>query len=143
MLELIRSKPFLIAFVAGACAQLLKVLSFLIIEKKVNLKRFVQTDGSPNMHSAAFAALSTAVGLQTGFGSLTFAFAICLTAVIVVDTMNVKNARSRQAEAILHIMDRVLKRLPAERLGRPSLSYTPMDVFSGVAVGVCVALVVF
>jgi acid phosphatase family membrane protein YuiD len=142
MLELIRSQAFLVAFLAGACAQLLKVLSFLIIEKKVNLRRFVQTDGSPNMHSAAFAALSTAVGLQAGFGSMVFAFAICLTAVIIVDTMNVKNATSRQAQAIIHITDRVLKRTTTHRLGRSQHSYTPMDVFTGVAVGVGVALAV-
>jgi hypothetical protein len=141
MLELIRSKAFLVAILAGGAAQLLKVLSFLIIEKKVNLRRFVQTDGSPNMHSAAFSALSMAVGFQVGFDSLAFAFAVCLTAVIIVDTMNVKNATSRQAEAILHITDRVLQRLPSHRLGLSSLSYTPMDVFSGAAVGVGVALV--
>ena len=68
MLESIRSQPFLIAILAGACAQLLKVLSFLIIEKRVNYRRFVQTHGSPNMHSTAFSALTTAIGLHSGFG---------------------------------------------------------------------------
>jgi acid phosphatase family membrane protein YuiD len=142
MLEMLRTKPFLVAILAGACAQFIKVLSFLILEKKVNYKRFVQTDGSPNMHSAAFSGLALAVGFNTGFDSLAFAFAVCLTAIIVVDTMNVKNATSRQAEAILLIMDRVRRKKPAAQERNSRLSYTPMDVFTGLAVGVVIALLV-
>lgn len=140
MLEAIRSQPFLVAIVAGTCAQVLKVLSFLIIEKRVNYRRFVQTHGSPNMHSTAFSALTTAIGLHSGFGSLAFAFSVCLTAVIVVDTMNVKNATSRQAEAIVDIMNRVRRRPPQVPKQRPNRSYTPMDVFTGMALGVVVAI---
>lgn len=140
MLEAIRSQPFLVAIIAGACAQLLKVLSFLIIEKKVNYRRFVQTHGSPNMHSTGFAALTTAIGLNSGFGSLPFAFAVCLTAVIVVDTMNVKNATSRQAEAIIHIMNRVRRKPLETHHATSTRSYTPMDVFTGLVLGVVIAL---
>lgn len=140
MLDVVRGQPFLVAIIAGACAQLIKVVSFLVLEKKVNLRRFVQTDGSPNMHSAAFSGLAVAVGFYSGFGSLAFAFAVCVTAIIVVDTMNVKNATSRQAEAILLIMDRVRKRKPAAQKRNSQLSYTPMDVFTGMAVGIFVAM---
>ena len=65
---------------------------------------------------------------------------ICLTAVIVVDTMNVKNAASRQAEAILLIMDRIRRKKPAAQERNSRLSYTPMDVFTGMAVGIVVGL---
>ena len=94
------------------------------------------------MHSAAFSALAVAVGVRAGFDSLAFAFAVCLTAVIVVDTMNVKNATSRQAEAILLVMDRVQKKKPPAQERNSRLSYTPMDVFTGMAVGVIVSLLV-
>jgi acid phosphatase family membrane protein YuiD len=142
VLELIQGKPFLVAILAGACAQFLKVLSFLVLEKRVNYKRLVQTDGSPNMHSAAFSALAMAVGYHSGFGSLGFALAVCVTAIIAVDTMNVKNATSRQAEAILQIMDRVRKKTPPAQERNSRMSYTPMDVFSGMAVGVIVGFIV-
>ena len=137
MLESIGTKPFLVAIIAGACAQFVKVLSFLIIEKKVNYRRFVQTDGAPNMHSTAFAALSVAVGFQEGFQSLSFGFAVCLTSIILVDTLNVKTAASRQAEAVLVLLERVGK--PPPPLVRKGLSYTPMDVFSGTAMGIFLA----
>jgi len=140
MLEIIRAKPFLVAILAGACAQSIKVISFLILEKRVNYRRFVQTDGAPNMHSAAFSGLAVAVGFSAGFDSLAFAFAVCLTAIIVVDTMNVKNATSRHAEAILLIMDRVRRKTPPAQERNSQLSYTPMDVFTGMAVGIVVSL---
>jgi acid phosphatase family membrane protein YuiD len=140
MMEMIRSQPFLVAILAGACAQFVKVLSFLILEKRVNYRRFVQTDGAPNMHSAAFSGLAVAIGFSEGFDSLAFAFAVCVTAIIMVDIMNVKNATSRHAEAILLIMDRVRRKKPVAQERNSRLSYTPMDVFTGMALGILVAL---
>lgn len=140
MLEIIRSKPFLVAIIAGACAQFFKVLVFLVVEGKINYRRFVQTDGMPNMHATAFTALMTATGLRDGFDSLTFAFAATLTTIIIVDTMNVKNATSRQAEAILLLLDKLRKRTMAE-VNPKGLSYSPLDVFTGVGLGVVLGLV--
>jgi acid phosphatase family membrane protein YuiD len=140
MLEMIQDKPFLVAILAGACAQLIKVISFLLLEKKVNYRRFVQTDGAPNMHSTAFSALAIAVGIKEGFGSVEFALAVCITSIILVDTLNVKNATSRHAEAIFLLMDRLRHREPGP--DKPGLSYTPLDVFTGLGFGIAFALVV-
>ena len=90
MLEIIRSKPFLVAAVAGLVAQTLKVVTFLILEKRVNYKRFVETDGTPNMHSAAFSALAVYVGTVEGFDSIIFALSLCMLAMTSVDIWNVK-----------------------------------------------------
>ncbi len=128
---------------AGIFAQLVKVLSFLLIEKRVEYRRFVQTDGLPNMHSTAFSALAIAVGMKTGFDSLEFSFALCLTAVILVDTLNVKNAASRQAEVIWLLMDRLRKDGPRARADNSGLSYTPLDVFTGVVLGIVFAFVLY
>jgi acid phosphatase family membrane protein YuiD len=141
VLEAIGEKPFLVAIIAGTIAQLFKVVAFLVAERHVNYRRFVQTDGAPNLHSTAFAALTTAVGKSAGFGSIAFGIALCLTAIILVDTMNVKNATSRQKQAMLLILDRVRQRAPRPEDRTPHLSYTPWDVFSGVVVGVGVALI--
>ena len=145
-MDFIQSKPFLVAILAGACAQLLKVVSYLIIEKRVNYRRFVQTHGAPNMHATAFSALMVSVGLKDGFDSLPFSIAACLTAIILVDTMNVKNATSRQAEAVYAILDRLRKRPLANEMAAgpgPKPSYTPLDVFSGMVLGIIVAVLIF
>jgi acid phosphatase family membrane protein YuiD len=143
MLDIIQEKPFMVAILAGICAQTIKVISFLLIEKRVEYKRFVQTDGMPNMHSTAFSALAIAVGMRTGFGSLEFAISLCLAAIILVDTMNVKSAASKQAEVIWLLMDRLRKDNPRARAENSGLSYTPLDVFSGVILGVVLAFVLY
>jgi acid phosphatase family membrane protein YuiD len=138
------NQPFLVAILAGAVAQTIKVITFLILEKRVNYRRFVQADGSPNMHSAAMSALSMAIGLRDGFGSLVFVLALCLTVVVCVDTMNVKSATSKQAEVVNLIMERLRQR----RKGRSKplkkrQSYTRVDVLTGVVIGILLALLVF
>ena len=143
MLDIIQEKPFLVAILAGLFAQMVKVLSFLLIEKRVNYRRFVETDGMPNMHSTTFSALAIAVGMKAGFESLEFAFALCIAAIILVDTMNVKSAASRQAEVIWMLMQRVRKDGPRVRVANTGLSYTPLDVFSGVVLGVVFAFVLY
>jgi len=139
IVEQLQTKPFLVAILAGLIAQTLKGISFLIVERRVNYRRFVQTDGSPNMHSAAMSALTVAVGLKAGFDSLVFTLALCLLAIVMVDTWNVKRAASRHAELIVLILAR-LRHDEAWARRRKALSYTPIDVLSGLVLGVAVTL---
>ena len=140
MFNTIHAQPFLVAMLAGLTAQVIKVISFLIVEKRVNYKRFVQPGGSPNMHSAATAALSIYIGFVDGFTSIVFALSLCLTVMVSIDTWNVKGAHSKHQEFIMLILDRVsVKRGGLER-SRKALSYTPVDVFTGLALGVLISL---
>jgi acid phosphatase family membrane protein YuiD len=133
----------MVPILAAVAAQAIKVVSFMILEKRVNYRRFVQTDGSPNMHSAAFAALTMYVGLLQGFGSIEFTLALCLTAMTSVDIWNVKQRAYYHAELIEMIIQRVSRR-PSEAIARSrkALSYTPVDVLAGTVLGVIVALMV-
>jgi acid phosphatase family membrane protein YuiD len=140
MIDIIRNSPFLVAAVAALTAQTVKVLTFLLLEKKVNFRRLLETDGTPNMHSAAFMALTLNVGLREGFDTLVFALSLCVTAIVSVDIWNVKRAASRHAELIILILDR-MSRSPADyERSRKALSYTPVDVLSGAVLGCVVTL---
>lgn len=140
MLEVIRSKPFLVAVVAGLAAQALKVVTFLILEKRVNYRRFVETDGTPNMHSAAFAALTVYVGFVEGFDSIIFALSLCLLAMTSVDIWNVKRAHFRHAELVDLILDRISQKPDDFPRSRKALSFTPIDVLAGSVLGTVIAL---
>ncbi len=133
-------EPWVAALVAGLAAQALKVFSFLLLEKRLNFRRFVEADGTPNMHSAAFSALTLSVGLRDGSGSLVFALALCLTAMVSVDIWNVKRAASRHAELITRILERVRPGHPPSDRARKALSYSPIDVLTGTALGCVIAL---
>ncbi|HEX6789827.1 MAG TPA: divergent PAP2 family protein [Candidatus Krumholzibacteria bacterium] len=132
------AKPIVLGISAGLSAQAVKVLSFLLLEKRINFRRFVETDGAPNMHSAAFAALTTGIAAQSGTGSLEFAVAACFTALVTVDMWNVKRAASLQAEVVDLLLSRVRPQGPVP-LRRP-LSYSVIDVLTGTVLGIAIGL---
>jgi len=140
--EYFRAKPYLVAVLAASIAQTVKVVSFLILEKRVNFKRFVETDGSPNMHSSAFAAMSLYIGLANGFGSLVFTLALCITVMASVDIWNVKRAHVQHEEFLTLLLDRFSNENRRFEISRKALSYTPLDVLSGTLLGFVVALMV-
>lgn len=135
--------PFVVALMAGIVGQAAKVISFLIVEKRVNYRRFVQTDGTPNTHTTTFSALTTAVGLTAGFDSVVFALVVCMTSIVLVDTLNVRNAASRQAETMGLLLERLRGDRPKLPPGRAGYSYTPVNVFSGVLLGILFAVSVY
>jgi acid phosphatase family membrane protein YuiD len=134
------AKPILLGVCAGLSAQAVKVLSFLLLEKRINFRRFVETDGAPNMHSATFAALTAGVALQTGIHSLEFAVAACFTSLVTVDMWNVKRAASLQAEAVDLLLSRVRPQGPVPQ--RRPLSYSVIDVLTGTVLGIAIGLMV-
>jgi acid phosphatase family membrane protein YuiD len=136
------TQPFLVAMLAGTAAQVIKVVTFLMIEKRVNYKRFVQPDGSPNMHSAAMSALTLSVGLNDGFPSIVFTLSLCLTLMVMVDTWNVKQAHSQQQEVVLLLVDRWGTKHASWARSRKALSYSPVDVLSGAILGIVITLLV-
>jgi len=136
------TRPYLVAILAGVTAQTIKVLSFLVVEKRVNYRRFVQTDGSPNMHSSAMTALTLYVGFIDGFSTIVFTLTLCLTIIVMVDTWNVKQAHYKQQEVVLLLLDRWDSNTPGWVKSRNALSYTRLDVLSGAALGAVITLLV-
>jgi acid phosphatase family membrane protein YuiD len=142
MIDVIRDKPFLIAILAGIIAQALKVAAFIIIEKRVNYKRFVQPDGSPNLHAATMTALTLAVGVKDGFLSPVFSISLCLSILIFTNIMHLKHAASKQAEVVFVIMERLRKVPKVAYNGNAGLLYRPIDVFTGIVVGVLFTIII-
>jgi acid phosphatase family membrane protein YuiD len=134
------ARPLIVGVVAGLAAQAFKLITFLVLEKRINFRRLVETDGAPNMHSAAFAGLTTTIAQVDGLASLEFALAAGLTALVTVDIWNVKHAASRQAD----LVDTIVRRLKPDAVAaeRRSLSYTVFDVLAGTGVGISMAWII-
>ena len=69
------SIPLLLALLATALAQLIKVLLVLLTERRFAGDRLLETGGMPSSHSAAVTALATSLGFTTGWDSPFFAVA--------------------------------------------------------------------
>lgn len=131
-------------FFAWLFAQTLKVLLGAIREKRFNFMWFVGTGGMPSSHAAGVTALASSVGLYCGFDTPLFAMALLFAVVVLSDAQGVRRASGRQAQILNRILDDIYwkKRIHEERLIE-LLGHTPVEIFSGVAIGIFMSLLCY
>ena len=139
------SNPLVVAgFSAWFIAQLLKTLIYAIINKKIDLKRIYGDGGMPSGHSATVTALCATSSWIYGFGSFEFAVTLVLAVIVCHDAMGVRLETGKQAVVINEIAKtfEILanKELPEVKL-KELVGHTPMQVFSGILLGIIVSLV--
>jgi len=132
----------LTTFMAWLIAQSIKVLLGILREKRFDFRWFVGTGGMPSSHAAVVSALTTAVGLHTGFSSPSFYIALVFTIVVLFDAQGVRRSSGKQAEILNRILDDIYwkKKIQEERL-RELIGHTPIEVFAGVLLGIFIALI--
>lgn len=127
---------------ASVISQAIKILLGVIRLKRFDFRWLIGTGGMPSTHAAGVTALSTAVGLESGFESPLFALAIALTVVTVFDAQGVRRWSGRQAQVLNKMMeDMYFKRRIQEQRLKELLGHTPMEVLAGMGVGLVTALV--
>ena len=143
MLEL-SSNPLFHALLCGFLVQLSKVLTFLLREKKINVRRIVETGGMPSSHSASVCALTTCVGLREGTGSVLFGVVLYFSLIVMYDAAGLRRAAGRQATLLNRILHEhiQLPGPPHERL-RELLGHTPIEVLVGAIIGVLYSLAIY
>lgn len=134
--------PFWLALIIGLLVQGYKGLAWFVTYRRWNLRRFVETGGMPSSHAAAVSALTTAVGLAQGFGSVLFGVTLYFSLVIMYDAAGLRRAAGKQAV--------ILNRLIEEHFVHPEadtqrlmelLGHTPFEVAVGATLGVASALI--
>lgn len=126
---------------AAFVAQVIKFILHLIFERKINFKIFTTTGGMPSSHSAGVVGLSTAVGIISGFDSVSFAIAAGYALVVMYDAAGLRRASGKMAVCLNKIMDDFYKH-EVQSLGgklKELLGHTPIEVFAGAALGVAYA----
>ncbi|MBQ2977449.1 MAG: divergent PAP2 family protein, partial [Clostridia bacterium] len=84
------------ALLSWVVAQGIKVLLTLIMDKRLDWRRCFGMGGMPSSHSALTFSLMLMTGLKTGFGSVEFALAFSLTAIVIYDAMGVRAETGKQ-----------------------------------------------
>ena len=96
----------ILSFVLGwFLAQTGKLLGDIIragrpLTKREILDCFVRSGGMPSGHTASFIGLSVYLGVQYGFTSSLFALAICTSAIVIYDAVNVRYAVGEQGKLL-------------------------------------------
>lgn len=140
--ETMQRSPLLIACSCGLLVQIVKGMAFLLKEKRINFKRFVQTGGMPSSHSAAVCALSTAIGNVQGYNSPVFHATAFFSFIVMFDAAGLRRAAGRQASILNRLLHEHLKKAREEKL-LELLGHTPFEVFVGAAIGILYALAWF
>ena len=135
------TEPFWIALIVGLVVQFYKGISQYFVTGHLNLRRFVETGGMPSSHSAAVAALSTAVGIQEGFTSALFGVTLYFSLIVMYDAAGLRRAAGRQAAVLNRLIDRHFQHPEHDTQKLMELlGHTPFEVFIGASLGVFSAL---
>jgi len=133
-----------VVVVAWFVAQAYKVISTLFVEKKLVLKRFVETGGMPSSHSSTVSALATSVGLVYGLNSALFAITLIFAIIVIHDAAGIRQAAGNQAR-VLNRLEATLNKLFEEHFRderlKELLGHTKIEVLAGVILGIAIAFI--
>lgn len=139
--DLSYNKVLFITLYAWLITQTIKVITGVIREKRFNFRWFIGTGGMPSSHSATVSALTTGVGLYSGFGSIDFVIALVFSIIVIFDAQGVRRATGKQAGILNKMLEDIYwkKHIQEDRL-KELLGHTPVEVIVGVASGIIIAL---
>ena len=132
------------ALIAAFIAQVLKMVYFLILHKKINFKIFTTTGGMPSSHSAGVMSLSFTIGYIEGMNSVMFALALGYAFVVMYDAAGIRRSAGKIAATMNRVMEEFYAHRPSaagEKL-KELLGHTPLEVFMGAVVGIVVSYVI-
>lgn len=139
--SLLDNHVLLASVLAWALAQVSKTVGEIIKERRLVLSRLVSSGGMPSSHSALVTGLATAVGRVMGVSSPAFAIAAVLAGIVMYDAAGVRRAVSIQARILNQMIDEAFQGRPfAEKRLRELIGHTPIQVFVGGLLGICVGL---
>ncbi len=123
--------------------QLFKVITDLIRNRRLNVKRIIGAGGMPSSHSAVVTSLAVLVGKEYGFDSGIFAISLIMAFVVMYDAAGVRRAAGKQARIINKILD--TPGLSVEEVqGKlvEALGHTPVQVFVGAVIGIVFGILI-
>jgi hypothetical protein len=151
-MELFFNFPLWSALAAIFFAQFVKMPLQFLVTKKWDWSLFTSTGGMPSSHSAAVAALSTGIALETGLGSPIFAVSAVFAIIVMFDATGVRRQAGEHA-VVLNQLVSDFQKFIEEAKGWPEkpeqekreelkelLGHKPVEVFFGGLTGVGLTL---
>jgi uncharacterized protein len=144
LISIITTKIFVSTFTAWFVAQALKLIIHLVQTGKIDFRLLVGTGGMPSSHTASVTALTTSIGLTTGFTSPIFLVALMYCIVVISDALGVRRAAGKQAKLLNMIVDEMgHNKLHAEKRLKELLGHTPVEAAAGILIGILFPIIIF
>lgn len=142
LLDIFSNQVLWCAVTGWFAAQALKIPTYWLVEKKLDLKRFFGSGGMPSSHTAFVVSLAIMIGATSGFDSALFALSVVLAAIVMYDATGVRKETGNQAEVINEILRKVF--VDGEPIADDDLKelvgHTKVEVLGGAIVGVLCAV---
>ena len=137
--DIIHNKCIYIPVLLWFTIQVFKVITDLVINKKLNVRRILGAGGMPSSHSAIVCSMSVLIGKEYGFDTGIFAISVIMSFVVMYDAAGVRRAAGKQAMVLNKILE-----TPGLTTGEvqekliEALGHTPIQVFVGALIGIIV-----
>ena len=133
-------KLLVIPVIAWLSVQVFKFLTDTIKNRKINLKRLVETGGMPSSHSAVVTSLMTCVGVVEGINSTSFALAFIFGIIVMYDAAGVRRAAGKQAGILNQLIYSNQVKVDTNEKLKELLGHTPIEVLVGAIWGIILGL---
>ncbi|MBR1584355.1 MAG: divergent PAP2 family protein [Clostridia bacterium] len=142
-LDLWQNDPLKCAVFSWIAAQALKVLLTLWVDRRLDWRRCFGMGGMPSSHAAFVFSLMVMIGLREGTGTVAFALAFALAAVVIYDAMGVRAETGRQGAVLNRLLREVLvEGQPiTEKKLKELVGHSPIEVAGGILVGTVMVLI--
>ena len=132
---------------AWVIAQIIKITTSLITERKFRWDRIFGDGGMPSGHSATVCSLATLTGWTQGFDSALFAMSMIFAIIVMNDAVGVRREAGKHAASIKELtaaVNSIFKdsdgKIKSEKL-KLLIGHTPLQVVMGAVLGIAVAVV--
>lgn len=140
LLGVFQNRVLIIALIAWAVAQGLKIPMEYLRSRRWNWAMALAAGGMPSSHSALIVGATHAVGLYYGFDHPLFALGVAITMIVTYDAAGVRRQAGMHAERINLLFDELMHgHVPNENELREVLGHTPLEVAGGILLGILVA----
>lgn len=140
---MIQNQALLAGVVGLTLAQLIKFVTVLLRQGRIDIRTLVTTGGMPSSHTALVTGLTTTVGLLEGVHSTLFDVSLVFAFIVMYDAAGVRQAAGRQARVLNKIVEDLQHSLSfKESHLKELLGHTPREVIGGAILGVAVAFAI-
>ena len=138
--DVIRNNTITVPVLAWFAAQLIKVVSKMVRERKFDFTLFVSSGGMPSSHSSFTVSLAVVLGKNYGWNSGLFGLSVAFALIVMYDAAGVRRAVGRQAKVLNKLIHTHLDRLQLEQKLKELVGHTPLEVFMGALLGIVTGL---
>ena len=143
---ILNNKALAIPAIVVVLTQILKVVSNLVKEQKIDFSKLLTDGGMPSSHSATVCSLATIVALESSVASTQFAIALILAVIVMHDASGVRYAAGKHAEILNLVIEKdenLKENLNKNKKLTELLGHTKLEVIAGAITGIILSVIIY